>query len=117
MIALISGAFTTLGAILTILFVSRKQAKATEIQALAEAKERDAQIDKLKDEVTAAVLARASTEINKLNKRIEALESELEEYKIGVGLLMGQLINANMQPTWKPRGVMPKRDTGEVKRS
>lgn len=44
-------------------------------------------------------------EVPKLKQRVEDLEGELAEYKIGVGLLMGQLIKNNLKPTWTPSGV------------
>lgn len=43
-----------------------------------------------------------------LRARVKALENELEEYKFGVGLLIGQLVSARMEPTWRPRGVDPR---------
>lgn len=44
-------------------------------------------------------------EIQRLTARISALEKERDEWKIGVGLLLGQLVKARIIPTWIPAGV------------
>ena len=36
---------------------------------------------------------------------IDELKREREEWKIGIGLLLGQLVEAKIKPTWTPRGI------------
>ena len=81
--SIISGVFMTLGAILTVLFVGRKTAHAEEVKAEAEKRKaatdaaaRDAEIEKLKDDMTKSVLARAREENARLVGRLESLESQ-----------------------------------------
>lgn len=81
----------------------RTDAEAEERRASAEKSK--AESKSLEDAITDRVMARANTEIEKLTERVALLEAEIEEYKIGVGLLMGQLINARIEPTWKPKGI------------
>lgn len=59
----------------------------------------------IEDQITERVLKRANAEIEKLNKRVATLERELSQYQIGVGLLMGQLVENGLRPTWTPPGV------------
>jgi hypothetical protein len=59
----------------------------------------------IEDQITERVLKRANEEIAKLTARVAALERELEQYKIGVGLLMAQLIDNGLRPMWTPPGV------------
>ena len=40
-----------------------------------------------------------------LEARLSDIAAELDQYKMGVGLLMGQLIKNNIKPTWTPPGV------------
>ena len=40
-----------------------------------------------------------------LEARLTDIAAELDQYKMGVGLLMGQLIKNNIKPTWTPPGV------------
>lgn len=54
----------------------------------------------LKDEIT-----KLRAQYADLSARFEEVERELERYKIGVGLLMGQLIDNDLRPTWTPPGV------------
>ena len=49
---IISGVFVTIGSVVTVLFVTRKQADATKKQAESEALKRDAEIERIKDELT-----------------------------------------------------------------
>ena len=83
LVSLISGTVTTIGAVLTVLFVSRKEARAAEIKAQTEKKKadsdavaREAEIEKLKDDVTSSVLARAREENARLLGRIDHLEQQ-----------------------------------------
>ncbi len=50
-------------------------------------------------------LATAEHEINELKKAQTEWTKEREEWKIGIGLLLGQLVKARITPTWLPRGV------------
>lgn len=45
-------------------------------------------------------------------KRIRELDEELEDYRLGVVILITQMETVNIVPKWKPK---PKRDTGELK--
>lgn len=58
------------------------------------------------------------SEVPQLRQRIEDLENELSEYKIGVGLLLGQLIKNGIKPTWTPPGVevQPRKSSGDLLR-
>lgn len=52
-------------------------------------------------------------EENAANKRrIRELDEELEDYRLGVVILITQMESANLAPKWKPRA---KRNTGELK--
>ena len=46
-------------------------------------------------------------------KRIRELDDELEDYRLGVVILITQMETVNIVPKWKPRA---KRNTGELKR-
>lgn len=101
----------------------------------AEASKTRSEREQLEDEITARVLQRARSEIDALHaelererearrdleqrhigvlERVRLLESEREEWKIGIGLLLGQLINAKIEPTWKPSGVEVTISRGDV---
>lgn len=45
-------------------------------------------------------------------KRIRELDEELEDYRLGVVILITQMETVNIVPKWKPRA---KRNTGELK--
>lgn len=93
-------------------------AQAANTNAQAELSE--AQAAKIKADIQRDVLAQAHTENKTLIERVGVLESalhetnktlagvmaELDQYKMGVGLLMGQLIKNNIKPTWTPPGVV-----------
>lgn len=42
-----------------------------------------------------------------LERRLAVLDRERQEWKMGIGLLLGQLVTNNIEPTWKPRDTGP----------
>lgn len=86
---IISGIFVVVGSIITVLFVTRKQADATKKQAYSEAQKRDAEIERIKDELTTSILARANDEIKNQRDKIAALEeAERRNSKVQVAYLV-----------------------------
>jgi hypothetical protein len=49
-----------------------------------------------------------------LELRFQKLDREHAEYKVGIGLLLGQLVDAQLQPTWKPKDTGPMGKLPEV---
>lgn len=50
-----------------------------------------------------------------LETRFRKLDSEHTEYRVGIGLLLGQLVKENIPPTWKPRDTGPMGKLPEIK--
>lgn len=46
--------------------------------------------------------------VDSLLERVEDVELELESYRLGVMILIGQLQEIGVQPKWKPGEKMPK---------
>jgi chromosome segregation ATPase len=82
-VALIGGGFSFLGAVVTVLFVSRRTAKS-------EAEHRDAETEKLRDDLSNQILARAKDEMS----RIVASNRNLEEIRDSLSL---QIENLNVR--------------------
>lgn len=53
------------------------------------------------------------TDFDELKNRFDEVVRELDLYKIGVGLLMGQLIKNGLKPTWTPPGVTDAPDKAQ----
>ena len=59
-----------------------------------------AEIDKMQKHLVLADTAR-----EKLSTRLKVLEDEIEQYKLGTGMLMAQLIERGERPRWTPPGM------------
>lgn len=54
-------------------------------------------------------LMKMIADVPKMRQEIEELKREREDWKIGIGLLLGQIVDAQIVPTWIPDGVeIPK---------
>lgn len=56
---------------------------------------------------------RLETESAANKKRIRELDEELEDYRLGVVILITQMEGAGLSPKWRPKA---KRNTGELKK-
>lgn len=122
-IAIISGVVTFMGGLLTVLFVTRKQATADLRRGNADATKTLQEVlggmgdvyDRLVKNVRQSVESQIRTEyeqrLDDLEERIRFMEQERAEWQIGIGLLLGQLASLEVQPTWKPRIT----DSGKLK--
>lgn len=41
----------------------------------------------------------------RMRRELEELRREREEWQIGIGILLAQLVKRGIEPEWKPRGV------------
>lgn len=67
--------------------------------------ESDLSKERLARQVVETTLAQEQEARKQSDRRISVLEVEREEWKIGIGLLLGQLVDAKIKPTWTPRGI------------
>ncbi len=60
-----------------------------------------------------SLLAPLTQRVDELEREAAEWRAEREEWKIGIGLLLGQLVEARIKPTWTPRGVpIPEAKSG-----
>jgi chaperonin cofactor prefoldin len=113
--ALISSISVIIGGLLTVVFVSRKQANADLKRGSADATQTLQQVisdmgdvyGQLVKDVRETVEAQIRTEyeerLEQLDRRVRTLENERSEWQLGIGILLTQLSKLKIEPEWKPR--------------
>ena len=64
-----------------------------------------ADVSEINTRANLTLLKPLTDRVDELEREAAEWRAEREEWKIGIGLLLGQLVEARIKPTWTPRGV------------
>ena len=80
----------------------RLQLKADARKALNESATRDAELEKVKNEIEIKLWKRLDLDLEEERQKRRELEQRVQAYEIGIVILIGQIEELGVKPKWSP---------------